>query len=625
MGNSILGTMRLALLLIAFCLAASPPATAAETRNVLVLFSNNRLLPANVEVDRGLREGIANTAQRHVDLFEEFLDRPTFSGPAFDQTLNTYLREKYATRPPAAIVVAGEPALEFMLRHRDGLFPEVPVVHLAVDKRYLQSVAPLPAGVVGVPVDYDFGGTIAQALHWHPGAQRLVVVTGSSARDLIWESQIRADIARLGIRVPVEFLPGLPTDALKARLGALSKEDVVFTPGYFRDGASREFSPREAAALIATAAAGAPVYGPFSTFIGTGVVGGRMAGYVEMGRQAAIAVDKLLDGTPPAALGLPASSPSVPQVDWRQTRRWGIADIPPDAIVHFREPTFWEAHRGQLLLILAVMLIQAALIAALLVERRLRRRTALERKQADLQAEKDRAALTHMTRVSMMGQLSAAIAHQLNQPLAAILGNAEAARKMLGREHPDLAELKDICDDIITEDLRAAEVIRRLGALFRRGELQLAPMDLNELVTETLELARSELMTRHVTPATELAPLPLVDGGRVQLQQVLLNLILNAADAMNDIDPARRRLEIRTDLDGAKVRLLVTDQGSGIAPADIKNVFSAFWSTKSGGTGIGLAICQSIVTAHRGTLTAFNNPQGGATFCATWPVRQQNG
>ena len=131
-----------------------------------------------------------------------------------------------------------------------------------------------------------------------------------------------------------------------------------------------------------------------------------------------------------------------------------------------------------------------------------------ERKAAELQAEKDRAALTHLTRVSMMGQLSASIAHQLNQPLAAILGNAEAARKMLARERLDLVELKEICDDIVTEDNRAAEVIRRLGALYKRGEMKFAPLDLNELVRETLELVRTELMTRHVMPVPISRPLP---------------------------------------------------------------------------------------------------------------------
>jgi C4-dicarboxylate-specific signal transduction histidine kinase len=245
------------------------------------------------------------------------------------------------------------------------------------------------------------------------------------------------------------------------------------------------------------------------------------------------------------------------------------------------------------------------------------------RKLAELQAEKDRAALTHLTRVSMMGQLSASIAHQLNQPLAAILGNAEAARKMLAKEHFDLVELREICDDIVTEENRAAEVIRRLGALFRRGEMKFAPLDLNELARETLDLVHTELVTRHVIAVTDLAfSLPPIDGGRVQLQQVLLNLILNAADAMSAIEPTERTLTIRTELAGANFRLFVVDRGSGIAPGDIKNVFDAFWSTKAGGMGIGLAICQSIITAHRGSLTVANNPDRGATFCATWRVRQ---
>jgi C4-dicarboxylate-specific signal transduction histidine kinase/ABC-type uncharacterized transport system substrate-binding protein len=713
---------------------------AAETRNVLVLFSNNRLLPANIEADRGLRETLANSPDRNVELFSEFLDQPAFSGPAYEETVATYLREKYATRTPEVVVVVGAFALEFLLRHRARLFRDVPAVHMGVDEPFVQSIQPLPADVVGVAVAYDFPGTIQQALRWHPNAKRLIVVTGVSVLDRRWETQVHADLAGLEVRPAVEFLAGMSTDAVVKRLRELGDGDVVFTPGYFRDGAGRAFAPRESAGLMA-AASGAPVYGPFSTFIGTGVVGGRMPTYVDMGRQAATAVNAVLGGASPATLRMPANIPAVVQIDWRQAQKWNIAadDVPVDAIVHFREPTFWEAHRNEAIIVAAVILLQAGLIAALLFERSLRRRTAaaleeserrmslaahaarlsmwiwditrdkiwstaklrqraglskeppmqfdqvLEtvhpadrggfdravreaiaknveldveyrviqpggevrwlsargradkdngervmgvalditaRKEAELQSEKDRSALTHMTRVSMMGQLSASIAHQLNQPLAAILGNAEAARKMLEREHIDLVELKDICDDIVTENNRAAEVIRRLGALYKRGEMKLAPLDLNELVRETLDLVRTELMTRHVLPVTDLAPsLPAIDGGRVQLQQVLLNLILNAADAMGGIEATKRKLTIRTELDGAHVRLCVVDRGTGIASEDIKNVFEAFWSNKPGGMGIGLAICQSIVTAHRGTLTVANNPDGGTTFCAAWPVR----
>jgi C4-dicarboxylate-specific signal transduction histidine kinase len=245
-----------------------------------------------------------------------------------------------------------------------------------------------------------------------------------------------------------------------------------------------------------------------------------------------------------------------------------------------------------------------------------------ERKLAELRAVEDRVALRHMTRVSMLGQLSASIAHQLNQPLAAILGNAEAARKMLSREPVDLAELREICDDIVTEDNRAAEVIRRLGALYKRGEMKMEPLDLNELIRETLDLLRAELLTRHIVPRVELAPeLPMIDGGRVQLQQVVLNLTLNAADAMNGIDVEARTVTIRSESTGADVRVSVVDNGAGIAADDLKHVFDAFWITKPGGMGIGLAICQSIVAAHHGRITAANNAEGGATFCVSLPVR----
>jgi len=245
------------------------------------------------------------------------------------------------------------------------------------------------------------------------------------------------------------------------------------------------------------------------------------------------------------------------------------------------------------------------------------------RKLAELQAQRDRAALANMNRVSTLGQLSASIAHQLNQPLAAVIGNAEVARKLLDREPPDLGELRHIYDDIVAENLRAANVIRRLGGLYRRGEIQLTSLDVNALMLETLDLVRGELVTRQVTAVTELAPeLPGIRAGRVELQQVFLNLILNGADAMSELEASERRLVIRTNGDATSVSVCVVDRGVGIAAEDMKSVFKPFWTTKAGGTGVGLAICQSIVVAHRGSLSVENNPSGGATFCARLPVHE---
>lgn len=616
---------RLGPILAVSWLLLAPAGVAGETRNVLVIYSNTRLLPANVAADRGLREAITSSADRRVEFYAEFLDAPHFGGKAHDDTFAAYLSEKYSARPPDAIVVAAEEALVFLLSYRARLFPRAPAVHMAVARSFLRSIPPLPADVAGVPIEYDFSGTIEQALRWHSKARRVVVVTGAAAQDRQWEARLRGEVSRFGNRATIEFLAGLPTGAVLKRLGELGSDAVVFTPGYFQDGEGRIFTPRKSAEIMA-AAATAPVYGPFDTFIGAGIVGGRMPSFDAMGRQAAQVVNALFAGAAPSSLHLPEIMPSRPNVDWGQVRRWGIAerDLPAGTIVHFRGPAFWEAYRKQAIVAIVVFLIQAGLIAALLVERRLRLRTAAARKVAERQAGQDRAALLHMTRVSMLGQLSASITHQLSQPLTAILSNAEAAQKMLGRERVDLEELKEICADIVTEDHRAADVIHRMGALFKRGELKLRPLDVNELVRDTLDLMRTDFLTRHVTPVTELGPsLPTISGDRVQLQQVLLNLILNAADAMNAAEVGQRKVTIRTEANGAGVRLSVADRGPGIAAEDLHNVFEPFWSTKTGGMGIGLAICRSIATAHGGTLTAANAPGGGATFCATLPAGEQ--
>jgi PAS domain S-box-containing protein len=244
------------------------------------------------------------------------------------------------------------------------------------------------------------------------------------------------------------------------------------------------------------------------------------------------------------------------------------------------------------------------------------------RKEAEIELARQRSELARLSRVSALGQLSASIAHELNQPLAAMLGNAEAALMLLGREPVDLAELRDICTDIVREDKRAAEIIRRLRDFYRRGEIMLEPLDVNAEVRATIDLVSNELLTRHVTALAELAPSPpQINAGRVQFQQVLLNLILNAADAMSGNVEEERVVTIRTAQDGAHIRVSVVDRGPGIPDQDLNNVFEAFWSTKAGGMGIGLAICKSIVVAHGGALTVANNSGGGAIFSATFPVR----
>jgi PAS domain S-box-containing protein len=246
-------------------------------------------------------------------------------------------------------------------------------------------------------------------------------------------------------------------------------------------------------------------------------------------------------------------------------------------------------------------------------------------KVADVELEQRRKEVTHLTRVAILGELSGALAHELNQPLTAILSNAQAAQRLLARPPADPVMLGEILDDIVTDDLRAGEVITRLRALLKKGEASFQPLDLNDVATEVLALSRSELIDRRVTVSTRLAPaLPSIRGDRVQLQQVMLNLVLNACEAMSTKRSGERTLTVSTALDGEGLVLTsIADRGSGIAPDAADRLFEPFFTTKAQGLGLGLSICRSIIAAHGGRLWAENNPDDGAIFTVALPA--QNG
>ena len=244
-----------------------------------------------------------------------------------------------------------------------------------------------------------------------------------------------------------------------------------------------------------------------------------------------------------------------------------------------------------------------------------------ERRSAELLAEEQRRELSHLGRVAVVGELSGALAHELNQPLAAILANARAGRRLLEDDGVEKAELRAILEDIEADDRRAGEVIKRVRSLVKKdgGELQL--LDINDVVHEVLELAHSDLIRRGVVAQTRLSPqLPVVYADRVQVQQVLLNLIMNACDAMSDTSPGDRSLIISTTVHDSAARISVCDRGIGIAPDSLQSVFEPFVTTKRNGLGLGLAICRSIVASHAGDMWATNNPERGATIVVSLPL-----
>jgi PAS domain S-box-containing protein len=244
------------------------------------------------------------------------------------------------------------------------------------------------------------------------------------------------------------------------------------------------------------------------------------------------------------------------------------------------------------------------------------------RKRTEMEMAQQRNELAHLARVAMMGEMTASLAHELNQPLTAILSNAQTAQRLLDDPAPDMKEIREILEDVVSDDKRAGEIIRNLRNLMKKSELKSEALDLNSVILEVIEIIRSDALIKNVSVAAQLAPeLPAVRGDRIQLHQIMLNLTINALDAMKGIPVSERRLEIATKrINAHSVQVAVEDAGTGIPPDQIDKVFEPFFTSKSHGLGMGLAICRSIINMHGGRIWATNNPGSGATFRFVLPI-----
>ncbi len=243
------------------------------------------------------------------------------------------------------------------------------------------------------------------------------------------------------------------------------------------------------------------------------------------------------------------------------------------------------------------------------------------RKLAELEIQSHREEVAHLLRVASLGELSTALAHELNQPLMAILSNAQAAQRFLAQDKLDPAEIREILKDIVADDQRASEVICRLRTLLKKGEFQPQALDVNELIQDVIKLMNGDLAARAVSVVTEFAAgLPPIRGDRVQLQQVLINLILNAGDAMTQTAAGARVLTLRSRRgEGGVIQICVADTGSGVPLGDEQKIFEPYHTTKAAGLGLGLSLSRSMIVAHGGRLWVENRAGGGAVFCFTLP------
>ncbi len=711
-------------------------------RRVLLLYPFDNAQPATVNAGAAVRKRLLDRSPSQIDISTEFLDLARFPSEADELRLARYLAEKHSRLPPDIIMPLNSEALRFATKYRGIIAPNVPIVFCCATPDRA-TAADRPKDITGVYSQFDVGKTIALAQQLQPKARNLVIISGLSEIDRRWLAVLRKEIEPYENHFNTEYWIGVPYKSLLERASHLARETIVIFITDYDDSTGKPLFPAQVVEALAQAAS-APVYGPSDTYLGRGVVGGYMDSFELMGASAADLALEILAGRNPSSIDPQLSANRKFLVDARQLTRWQLSEknLPADTIVSFKQPTLWEEHRYVVLATVFVILLQAIMITALLVQMFARRRAETSLRESeerwrsvfemstvgvaladhnfrfqatnvafqttfgrtdgelrglsplDLSADEDRESLrvlyeevregkqqsyetvqqyrrkdgssiwvhayvsrmqangskpplflataiditdrkraeaasrgalselARVARLTTMGEMTASIAHEINQPLGAIVASGSAGLRWLGNVTPDLEEARASFRRIVSDGNRASQVISGIRAMLKKGSDAKELLDINELVRDVLMFAHGEIENQKIVVRIELNEnLSEVLVDRIQLQQVVLNLVMNGIDAMATLSNRARVLKLRSGQKGPSgVTLTVEDAGTGIDKSIVDRIFEAFFSTKSHGMGMGLSICRSIAVAHGGQLSFSPGYPHGSIFLLELPA-----
>ncbi|MBP2469589.1 signal transduction histidine kinase [Sinorhizobium meliloti] len=574
--------------------SAAAPVAAVKTGDhvprVLILYPYDERLAATTAAGEAIRTRLLQATKARIDLFSEFLDLSRFPEAEHIGRMARYLSAKYADRRPDVVIALGEVSARFISANRRELAASAKIIVAGFSSSTAEEMD-LPNDVVGAFSEFDIVKTAEMARGLQPEARHLFIIGGSSEFDRSWLSRARADLAAFSKDYETTYLEDLTIEEFTKVAAEVPRDSIILALTILKDRDGRNFMPREAVKQIAETA-GAPIYGPYLTYIDYGVVGGSVVTFESLGKTVADLALEAVAGKPISNL----ESPQTYVADARQLERWGLSErnLPAGAIQMFKEPTFWEQYWLAAVFALAVITFQGTVIAGLLIERRRRQAAETESRHRLLE-------VVHLNQSATAGALSASIAHELNQPLGAIRSNAEAAAVILRSERPDLELIGQILVDIQDDDQRAHDVISRIrGLLKKRSEIDWQEFDLNDVTTSAIRILRGEAERRSVVVSSSQTSRELpVRADRVHVQQVILNLATNAMDAMLEVITTEKRLLLETRLTAeSKVELSISDTGRGIPDERLASVFEPFYTTKPTGTGLGLSIARAIVETY---------------------------
>jgi signal transduction histidine kinase len=595
-------------------LLACQVAVAAESKRVMLLHSFGREFGPWNEYAKAIRTELGRQSPWPLDIVDHSPITARFSDEDAEIAYVEYLRNLYSRHPLDLIISLGAPAARFVQRRRQQLFPATAMLLTAVEQRHV-GYSSLTDKDTAVAVFHDYAAVFENILRLLPDTKIVALVNGKSLLEQFWEGEIGRAAKAFENRFTFKSYSELSFEDILKDAAALPPRSAILWELMSVDAAGIVHEG-DAALKRLHSVANAPIFSYQGAFFGPEIVGGPMHSVIDGSRRTVGVAIRILGGEKAGNIRIPASGFAKPKYNWREMQRWSISEsrLPPGSEIVFRDPTLWSQYRREILAVLAAFLLQTALIFWLIYEHR-------RRHVAEVQSRQSMAELTLMNRKAAAGELSASIAHEISQPLAAIAAHASAALRWL--RAPNLQEAKAALDHIVSDSHRAGDIITSIRSMFSKAEGQKLPVDINEVIRSALAIVRVEMQKNKVWLETQLDErLPNVQGDKVQLQQVVLNLIINAVEAMHSVKS--RVLVIKSRLNKPNtVQVSIEDNGTGIDQSNLDRVFKPLFTTKDQGMGMGLSICHSIIERHNGRIWVSPGNNRGSIFHFELPVKSE--
>jgi signal transduction histidine kinase len=579
-------------------------------RSVLILDQTASFRPWPTAIIAGMRSVLGGNPDSPITLYVEHLDLHRFRGPEYQENVRRYFSEKYRDRPIGVIATIGPLALEYAMGLRESLWPAVPLVFAAIPEQS----APNPSyGVTGTTVQMNLANLIKASRMLDPNLKQFAIV-GDRLSNHPHYYPFNKELPLASQELEFIDLTGLPIHAVRERVAKLPDHTTVLYIGINADSQGM-YVAADVLPLIAETA-NRPIIVDAETYFGTGATGGFIISPEQIGRTAGRLVLRILNGESPSNIPVTGDAPPKPLFDWRQLQKWNIGEdrLPPGSEVRFRQPGAWQQYRSHILAATALFLFQFGLIVLLLGEHR-------RRHSAEIATRSTMSQLAQVNRLATAGELSASIAHEVNQPLTGIVTKANAALRWLAADKPDLEKARAALTQIVSAGHRASSIIMSVRSMLRKDTQVKSPVDINKLIWTVLGLVWIDLRKHEIELDTKLnEQLPSVHGNEVQLQQVILNLITNAIESMHSAE--QRVLRVRSESGGPDgIHVSIEDTGTGIDHSNLDSIFKPMFTTKAAGMGMGLAICRSIVESHGGRIWISHGSEKGSVFHFALPAQ----